>query len=126
MTLWLSRPLVMAVHDIQLAEYGGATGLRDAGLLESALARPLNRAGYGEPDIGELGALYACAIARNHPFIDGNKRTAFASMVTFLAMNGSPLVAPEVEAVVTTLRMAAGDLPEEGFVAWVREHLPHV
>ena len=92
------------------------------GLLESALARPPNRAGYGDPDIAELAGLYAIAIARNHPFVDGNKRTAFGAMVLFLSLNGLELEAPEVEAVVTTLQMAAGDLPEEAFIAWVRAH----
>ena len=96
--------------------------MRDMGLLESALARPPNREGYGDPDIAELAGLYAIAIARNHPFIDGNKRTAFGAMVLFLSLNGLELEAPEVEAVVTTLQMAAGDQPEEAFIAWVRAH----
>ncbi len=124
MTVWLTRPLVVAIHDVQLARYGGAAGLRDGDLLESALARPLNRAAYGAPDIAELAGLYACAIARNHPFVDGNKRTAFAAMVVFLALNGVPLQASEVDAVLTTLRMAAGDLDEDGYLAWVRANLP--
>ena len=122
MTVWLSRELVLAIHDEQLAEHGGAGGLRDLGLLESALARPPNRAGYGDPDIAELAGVYAIAIARNHPFVDGNKRTAFGAMVLFLSLNGLELEAPEVEAVITTLQMAAGDLPEEEFIAWVRAH----
>jgi len=88
MTVWLSRQFILAIHDEQLAEHGGALGVRDDGLLDSALARPLNRAGYGEPDMAELAALYAIAISRNHPFVDGNKRTAFAALATFLALNG--------------------------------------
>ena len=122
MTVWLSRDLVLAIHDEQLARHGGAAGLRDAGLLESALARPLNLVAYGEPDIAELGATYAIAIARNHPFIDGNKRAAFMSLVLFLALNGAQFDPPEVEATMTTLAMAAGDLDDPTFIAWVRRH----
>ena len=118
MTVWLSTRIVEAVHDIQLSEHGGGTGVRDAGLLESALARLLNRTGYGEPDMAELAALYAMGIARNLPFIDGNKRAAFTSMVIFLALNGVIFEAPEAEAV---LSMAAGETDEEAFVAWVRK-----
>ena len=110
------------MHDEQIAHHGGAPGLRDEALLESALARPLNRVGYGEPDIAELGALYAVGVARNHPFVDGNKRAAFLTMVLFLALNGSPLEAPEAEALVAMIDMASGDLPEEAFTAWVRDH----
>lgn len=122
MTVWLSRRLVVAIHDEQLRRHGGAEGIRDEGLLESALARPLNHAGYGDPDTAELGALYAVAIARNHPFVDGNKRAAFGAMAVFLTLNGIPLEANEAEAVVITLAMAAGEIPEEEFVAWVRHH----
>ncbi len=122
MTVWLSRDLVLAIHDEQLARHGGAAGLRDAGLLESALARPLNLAAYNEPDIAELGATYAIAIARNHPFIDGNKRAAFMALVLFLALNGMAFDPPEVEATITMLSMAAGDVDDPTFIAWVRRH----
>ena len=122
MTIWLSRQIVLALHEEQLAAHGGAAGLRDAGLLDSALARPLNHAGYGAPDTAELAALYALAIARNHPFVDGNKRTAFAAMVLFLSLNGLELEAPEVEATVAALTMAAGEMPDAEFIAWVRAH----
>src|SRR5579863_9950676 len=122
MTVRLSRELILAIHDEQLAEHGGAIGIRDEGLLDSALARPLNRAGYGEPDIAELGALYAIAIARNHPFVDGNKRTAFAALFMFLALNGMEFEPPEVEATVTMLRLAAGDMPDDEFTTWVRNN----
>lgn len=126
MTVWLSRQLILAVHDEQLREHGGASGLRDEGLLESALARPLNRAGYGEPDIAELAAVYALGIARNHPFIDGNKRTAYVALEGFLALNGVALTATDAEAVIAMLQMAAGDLPDEEFIAWARAHaVPH-
>jgi death on curing protein len=122
MTIWQSRELVLAMHEEQLAEHGGALGIRDEGLLESALARPLNRAGYGEPDVVELGALYAMAIARNHPFVDGNKRAAFMALVTFFALNGVAFSPSEAEAAVQTLAMAAGELSEDEFIVWLREH----
>ena len=89
MTVWLSLKIVLAIHDEQLAEHGGATGLRDAGLLESALARPLNHASYADPEVAELAALYALGIVRNHPFVDGNKRTGYVARETFLELNGA-------------------------------------
>lgn len=126
MTVWLSQQLILAIHDEQLAEHGGSTGLRDPGLLDSALARPLNRAGYGEPDIAELAAVYALGIARNHPFIDGNKRTAFVALEVFLRLNGCQLTVGDAEAVVMTMAMAAGELSDNEFIAWVRLHgTPH-
>jgi death-on-curing protein len=121
-TIWLAARVVVAIHEIQLAEHGGPAGIRDPGLLDGALARPLNRAGYGEPDITELAALYALSIIRNHPFVDGNKRTGFAAMVTFLALNGVGFDPPEVEATITILRLADGELADETFVIWVRSH----
>lgn len=123
MTVWLSRELVLAVHEEQLAEHGGAMGMRDEGLLESALARPLNRAGYGDPDLGELAALYAVAIARNHPFVDGNKRTAYVALETFIYLNGGAFPVSDAEAVVMTLAMASGELADDEFIAWVRENV---
>ncbi|MCX7384530.1 MAG: type II toxin-antitoxin system death-on-curing family toxin [Alphaproteobacteria bacterium] len=122
MTVWLSRDLVLAIHDNQLAEHGGGSGVRDPGLLESALARPLNRAGYGEPDLAELAAIYAIAIARNHPFIDGNKRTAYVALELFLALNGYAFDAVDVDCVLMTLGMAAGEIDDASFIAWVRRH----
>jgi death on curing protein len=122
-TVWLSRPLILAIHDEQLAEHGGASGLRDAGLLDSALARPLNRAGYDEPDVAELAALYAIAIARNHPFLDGNKRTAYVALETFLALNGSRFSVGDAEAVVMTLAMASGEIGDAEFTDWVRANV---
>jgi death-on-curing protein len=121
-TVWLSPALILAIHDEQLTEHGGSTGLRDAGLLDSALARPLNRAGYAEPDLAELAACYALGIARNHPFVDGNKRTAFVALEVFLRLNGSVLTAGDAEAVVVMLAMAAGELPDAEFIAWVRQY----
>lgn len=120
MTVWLSRELILAIHDEQLAEHGGALGLRDLGLLDSALARPLNHAGYGTPDAAELAALYALAIARNHPFIDGNKRSAFVALELFLNLNGCSFPVGDAEVVVMMLAMASGTLPDAEFIAWVR------
>ena len=122
MTVWLSHELVLAIHDEQLAVHGGSPGNRDDGLLQSALARPLNRANYEEPDIIELAALYAIAIARNHPFIDGNKRTAYVAMETFLILNGCRLPASDAEAVVAMLAMAAAELSDDAFIRWVRDN----
>jgi death-on-curing protein len=123
MTVWLSRQFILAVHDEQLAEHGGAIGVRDDGLLDSALARPLNRAGYGEPDIAELAAVYAIAIARNHPFIDGNKRTAYVALESFLRLNGCRFPVSDADAVVMTLAMAAGDIGDDAFINWVRTNV---
>jgi death-on-curing protein len=120
MTVWLTRELLLAVHDEQIAEHGGAAGIRDLGLRESAVARPVNHAGYGGADLAELGALYALAIARNHPFVNGNKRTAFVALETFLVLNGLELTADDAEATVIMLDMAAGTVDEAVFIAWVR------
>ncbi len=120
MTICLSRDLVLAIHDAQLAEHGGAMGLRDEGLLDSALARPRNLAAYGSPDVAELGAMYALGIARNHPFVDGNKRTAFVALETFLVLNGCAFTVGDAEAVVAMLSMAAGEMADDAFTAWVR------
>jgi death-on-curing protein len=122
MTRWLSAKLILAIHEEQLEEHGGATGVRDEGLMESALARPMNAAAYGEPDVAELGALYALGIARNHPFIDGSKRTAWTAMVVFLDNNDVSFEPPDAEAAVVMLAMAAGEMPDEAFTAWVRSH----
>jgi death-on-curing protein len=122
MTIWLSERLVLTMHSKALARHGGADGVRDPGLLESALARPLNRTAYGDPDPLELAALYAIAIARNHPFIDGNKRTAYLALEVFLALNGLALTATDAESVVAMLAMAAGTMTDDEFILWVREH----
>ena len=123
MTVWLSHQLIIAIHDEQLAEHGGASGMRDEGLLESALARPLNRAGYGDPDIAELAAAYAIGIVRNHPFVDGNKRTGFAALFMFLGLNDAEFEPPEVDATMAMLRLAAGEMTDAEFAAWVRSHV---
>jgi death on curing protein len=120
--IWIEESVVWAVHEAQLAEHGGSAGVRDAGLLASALARPLNQAAYGEPDAATLAAAYGFGIARNHPFIDGNKRTAFVCSELFLALNGHILVADDALCVSTMLALAAGDLPEAEFATWLRTH----
>ena len=120
--LWLSRQAIEIIHDEQLAEHGGAGGLRDSGLLDSALARPQNLFAYGEGGLCALATAYAAGIVRNHPFVDGNKRTGFLAAYAFLDVNGLDLTAPDAEAVVMTLDLASGEMPEEGFTAWLRDH----
>ena len=118
---WIEESVVWAVHEAQLAEHGGSAGVRDPGLLASALARPLNLAAYdGDADAAALAAAYGFGIARNHPFIDGNKRTAFVCTELFLALNGHQLQAEDANCVSTMLALAAGDLPESEFAAWLR------
>ena len=118
--IWLDPAVIYAVHNAQLAEHGGSAGVRDAGLLESALARPQNLLAYGEPDAYDLAAAYGFGIARNHPFVDGNKRTAFVSVELFLSLNGFSLLASDVDCVMTMLALAAGELSEESFARWLR------
>ena len=119
---WLSKDMVLAIHEMQIAQFGGASGVRDDGLLESALARPLNLAAYGEPTKPEMAAAYAFGIARNHPFVDGNKRTAFVAAYTFLAMNGLRFTAPEEAVVIMFQDLAAGDVEEAQLAAWIADH----
>ncbi|HMX12114.1 MAG TPA: type II toxin-antitoxin system death-on-curing family toxin [Burkholderiaceae bacterium] len=121
--VWIDPAVLYAVHEEQLAEHGGGAGVRDAGLFESALARPVNLAHYGEPDAADLAAAYGFGIARNHPFVDGNKRTAFVAVELFLVLNGWDLMASDAECVVTMLGVAAGDLEESAFAAWLRDHI---
>jgi death-on-curing protein len=120
--VWLHREIILAVHEHQLAEHGGAAGVRDQGLLESALARPENLAAYGKPDIADLAAAYGYGISRNHAFIDGNKRTGFVATELFLELNGHALAADDVDCVVTMLAVASGDITEAEFAAWIRDH----
>jgi death-on-curing protein len=119
---WIEESVVWAVHEAQLAEHGGLAGVRDAGLLASALARPINLAAYGDADTAALAAAYAFGIARNHPFIDGNKRTAFVCAELFLALNGVALLAEDATCVGTMLALASGELPETEFAAWLRSY----
>lgn len=120
--VWIGPDLALAIHEEQINEHGGAEGIRDPGLLESALARPKNAWGYGVEDLCALAASLGYGIARNHPFIDGNKRTAFVAVETFLALNGMALGASDAEAVVATLDLAAGEMSEEEFATWLRHH----
>ena len=115
-------PRWRAVHDEQLAEHGGAAGVRDEGLFESAMARVEKLAHYGQPDVADLAAAYGCGLARNHPFIDVNKRTAFVAAELFLRCNGYALMAEDVTCVLTMLAVASGTLDEAGFAAWIRQH----
>lgn len=120
---WISKRALLLLHDESLAEHGGASGIRDDGLLESALARPENLAAYGDPDLAALAAAYAYGLAKNHPFIDGNKRAAFLAAGLFLAVNGHDLVAPQTEAITLVLALAASEVTENAFAAWLRTHM---
>jgi death-on-curing protein len=121
---WLDSSIVIDIHAEQLALFGGPDGVRDIGLLESALARPLNKFGYGESDLAALAAAYAFGIARNHPFVDGNKRAAFASIIVFLGLNGIDFDVPPEAATAIILSLAAGEVSEESLARWIRDNLP--
>ncbi|MEQ6332779.1 type II toxin-antitoxin system death-on-curing family toxin [Sphingobium sp. MK2] len=121
--VWIEKPVALAIHDRQLAEHGGGTGVRDDGLLESALARPLNQWTYGEEDRCQLAAAYAFGVVRNHPFVDGNKRTGWVLARLFLALNGVALSFDASDATRTMLDFAAGDLGEADLADWFRQHL---
>ena len=123
--VWLDADVLRAVHEEQLAEHGGAAGTRDDGLSDSALARPQNLAAYGAPDAADLAAAYGFGIARNHPFIDGNKRTAFVAVELFLEINGLELMASDADCVLTMLAVAAGQMDEVTFGRWLRLHSRH-
>ncbi|MEZ0471243.1 type II toxin-antitoxin system death-on-curing family toxin [Luteimonas salinilitoris] len=125
MIIWIEKPLALAIHDRQLAEHGGNPGVRDEGLLDSALARPQQLHAYGDPppDLADLAASLAFGLARNHPFIDGNKRTAHVCYRVFLALNDADLKAGDEDKYVTMLALAEGSLPEADFAAWLRRHI---
>jgi len=116
---WISREVCLAVHDMLLSQYGGCAGLRDGGLLDSALARPLQMQAYGSPSLPELAASYAAGIIKNHPFLDGNKRTGFMMGSGFLELNGLEFFASEADAVIKTLALAAGELTEAAYAEWL-------
>jgi len=118
---WLALDIVLDFHAEQLALFGGADGLRDFGLLESALARPINKFAYGESDLAALAAAYGFGIARNHPFIDGNKRTALASMIVFIGLNGVELDATQEQATAIMLSLAAGEIDEDILTRWIAD-----
>ena len=121
---WLTSQMVIAIHDEQLALHGGPAGLRDEGMLESALDRPKNRWAYEQAELPELAAAYAFGIARNHPFIDGNKRTSLLALYTFLGVNDVDFIVAEAEAAAVILSLAAGDMSEEALTRWIRDHWP--
>lgn len=120
---WVNRQVLLLLHDESLAEHGGAPGLRDEGLLDSALARPLNLALDTEPDVAGLAATYGVGLAKNHPFVDGNKRAAFLAVGMFLAVNGYRLHATQADATLIVLAVAAGDMDEVTFAQWIRVHI---
>jgi len=119
---WLLRQTVLATQERLLAEFGGLSGVRDAGLLDSALARPQQLSAYGRPSLFDLAAAYAYGLVRNHPFLDGNKRIAFTAAVVFLELNGRRFTASEAEAALKTLALAARELDEADFAAWLQDH----
>ncbi len=125
MIVWINKRLALAIHDRQLAEHGGGSGVRDEGLLDSALARPHQLFAYGDPppDLAALAASLAYGLARNHPFVDGNKRTAAVACETFIRLNSATLQADDLELYPLYLGLAEGSLDETGFADWLRKHL---
>jgi death on curing protein len=119
---WLLEGAVIAIHLEQVAEHGGSPGIRDVDLLSSALARPQNQAAYGDPSVFDLAAAYAFGIIRNHPFVDGNKRTGFLAAYVFLDLNGWELMASEAEVVAAVLALASGEMDEAGFSHWLKQN----
>jgi len=121
---WLSVELIEDMHAEQLAIFGGPSGLRDRGALESALGRPINRWHYGSKDLSGLAAAYAFGLARNHAFVDGNKRIAFAAMIVFLRLNGIRFAPPPPEATAIMIDLAAGEIDEDGLARWIAANIP--
>lgn len=122
--VWVSPDLAIDIHSEQLALFGGPAGIRDKGLLESALARAPNKNAYGEDVLAALAAAYAYGVAKNHPFVDGNKRAAFACFIVFLGLNGVDFLVPEPEATAAILALAAGEVDEDGLTRWIRDNWP--
>jgi death on curing protein len=120
--IWIDKNALLRLHDESLSLHGGASGIRNEGLLDSALARPLNLALYEQPDVAALAASYGCGLAKNHPFIDGNKRAAFLAVGLFLFLNRYRLTATQVDATLTVLALAAGEIDETEFAEWIRQH----
>ena len=125
MIVWIEKQLVLAIHDRQIAEHGGSTGIRDENMLESALARPQQLLAYGDPspDLTALAAILAYGLTRNHPFVDGNKRTAAVACETFIELNEGSLEAMDADLFPRFMALAAGKLPVEEFVQWLRQHI---
>ncbi len=119
---WISKQALLLLHAESLAEHGGGQGLRDEGLLDSALARPQNLAAYGNPDHAALAASYGLGLAKNHAFVDGNKRAALLATGLFLYLNGWRLTASQADTTLAMLSLAAGELSEDAFAAWLRAH----
>lgn len=119
---WFSRDECLALHDLMLADYGGLSGIRDENMLESALARPRQLFAYGQPTLPDLAAAYAAGVIKNHPFLDGNKRTGFMLGAAFLECNGLAFTATEVDATLRTLALAAGELSETDYARWLAEN----
>src|SRR5712664_905803 len=126
MYTWIEKPLALAIHDRQLAEHGGSSGVRDESLLDSALARPQQLFAYGDPapDLAALAASLAFGIARNHPFVDGNKRAAFGALIVFLGLNDIDFLVPPESATAIILSLAAAEVSEEGLTRWIRDNWP--
>jgi len=122
--IWLDVEIVIDLHAEQLALFGGPDGIRDQGMLESALGRPINKFSYGEIDLAALAAAYAFGIARNHPFVDGNKRAAFGALIVFLGLNDIDFLVPPESATAMILSLAAGEVNEEGLTRWIRDNWP--
>jgi death-on-curing protein len=121
--IWLELATIVAIHERQISEYGGLSGLRDRALLESAMARARHLYACSEPTVFEMAATYAVGIIKNHPFVDGNKRTGFLAAYTFLRLNGMRLIAPQSEAVSAVLNVAAGEMSEEQFARWLEANV---
>ena len=121
---WVTTPVVLAIHDEQLAVHGGSSGVRDVALLEFALDRPRNKWAYDGAELPELAAAYGFGIARNHPFVDGNKRTALLAIYTFLGINGVDFIVSEANAAAVILALAAGEVSEESLARWIRDNWP--
>ena len=121
---WLDVNDIVDIHAEQITLFGGPPGIRDEGLLESALARPMNQWHYGETDLAALAAAYGFGIARNHPFIDGNKRAAFAALIVFLRLNKIPFAPQPPQATAIILALAAGEVDEAGLTRWIRDNWP--
>jgi death-on-curing protein len=122
--IWLDVEIMIDLHAEQLALFGGPDGIRDQGMLESALGRPINKFAYGETDLAALAAAYGFGIARNHPFVDGNKRAAFGAIIVFLGLNDIDFLVPPESATVMILSLAAGEVNEEGLTRWIRDNWP--
>lgn len=121
---WLTFAIIVAIHDEQLAIHGGSSGIRDTALLESALDRPRNKWAYEQAELPELAAAYGYGLAKNHPFVDGNKRAALLAIYTFLGINDIDFVVPEAEAAAMILSLAAGEVSEENLARWIRDNWP--